>query len=186
MAMPQPVMPQLSEAAFLLWEKGQRGKFELHLGFVYAVSGGTLSHDRIAFNIRTLLERQLRRPCRTYGSDVKVRISSNTCYYPDLTVSCEEVDDSATILGRPKIVVEVLSPSTQEYDLVEKRAAYREMPALRAYAIAHSDSRRVEVDRRNAAGSWETEVFDSGDALVDGYCLSLDQIYAGTALARAE
>ena len=181
MAMPDPVIPQLSEQAFLLWEEGQRDKFELHRGRVYAFAGGTLDHDRIAFNIRSLLERQLKPPCRTHGSDVKVRISSNTCYYPDVTVSCEKVAGSARIIGQPKIVVEVLSPSTQEYDLVEKRAAYREVAALRAYAIAHSGSRRVRsIDAVFSAGTWETEVFDGGEALIDDYSLSLDQIYAGT------
>lgn len=181
--MPQPIVPQLSEAAFVLWEEGQREKFELHRGFVYAFAGVTLGHDRIVFNIRSLLERQLRLPCRTSGSDVKVRISNDTCYYPDVTVSCEDVADSATMIRQPRIVVEVLSPSTRDYDLVEKRAAYREMHALRGYVIAHSGSRRVEVDRRTADGAWGTEVFDSGDALIDGYSLPLDRVYAGTAPA---
>lgn len=184
--MPQPVIPQLSEQAFLLWEEGQCEKFELHRGLVYAFAGGTVGHDCIVFNIRSLLAQQLSPPCRTYGSDVKVRISSDTCYYPDATVSCEGPAFSATILGEPRIVVEVLSPSTRRYDLVEKRAAYREMPALRAYAVAYSDLRRIEVDHRNPDGAWETEIFDGGEARIDEYSLSLDQIYAGTALAAAE
>lgn len=180
--MRQPVIPQLSEAAFLQWEESQSGKFELHRGFIYAFAGGTVDHDRIAFNVRSLLEQRLQPPCRTYGSDVKVRIANDTCYYPDVTVSCEEIDHSATMITQPRIVIEVLSRSTQGYDLVEKRAAYREMQLLRAYVIIHSDSRQIEVDRRNQHGLWGTDVFENEDALIDGHSFTLDQVYAGTAL----
>ena len=178
----QPIIPQLNGPEFLLWEQAQSERYELNAGFVFAFAGGTAAHDRLAFNMRTLLESAFPSPCRTFGSDMKVRISSNTYYYPDVAVGCDTIADDATVLENPRIVVEVLSAATRGYDLVEKRAAYRTLASLRAYVVIDTDIRRVEVDRRDFAGKWETETFDVGEALLDGSRLSLDAIYAETAI----
>jgi len=180
--MRQPIIPQLNGPEFLLWEQAQSDRYELHAGFVFAFARGTAAHDRLAFNARTLLESAFPPPCRTFGSDVKVRISSNTYYYPDVTVVCDALPDDATVLENPRIIVEVLSPATRGYDLVEKRSAYRTLASLRAYVVIYTDMRRIEVDRRGFRGQWETETFDVGEALADDARLSLDAIYAGTSI----
>lgn len=178
--MRQPIVPQLEGPSFILWEHAQRERYELHRGFVFAFAGGTIIHDRLAFNMRVALEGLFSTPCRTTGSDVKVRISQDTYYYPDVTVTCEPISGDETIIEQPRIVVEVLSASTSGYDLVEKRSAYRSSPSIVAYVIMHSDSRRVEVDCRSSNGNWETETFDDREAIVDGHRLQLDVLYAGT------
>lgn len=180
----QPIIPQLGGPEFLLWEQAQTERYELHHGFVFAFPGGTVDHDRIAFNTRMLLERSLMPPCRTFGSDVKVRIASNSYYYPDVTVACDGISGTATAIEKPTIVVEVLSPGTQSYDVVEKRAGYRAVESLKAYVIIHTEIRRVELDARNLGGLWKTEILDLGEARFEGALIAIDEIYQGTSLDR--
>jgi len=180
----EPVIPQLAEREFLSWEAAQDGKFELHHGFVMAFAGGTVDHDTIAFNIRTALSTLFPAPCRTFGSDVKLRAASDVFYYADAGVVCEALAGDATVIEQARIVVEVLSRSTRSYDLVEKRAAYRGMESLRAYVIVHADMRRVEVDERGRE-SWRTDTYDAGDAFIDGRAVGLDAVYAGSSLEIA-
>ena len=180
--MREPIIPQLVEREFLSWEAAQEAKFELHRGFVMAFAGGTVDHDTITFNVRTALDRLFPAPCRSFGSDVKVRVAADTFYYADAGIVCEAVAGDATVIERARIVAEVLSRSTRSYDLVEKRAAYRSLASLAAYVIVHSDARRVEVDSRGNGGVWRTETYDVGDAFIEGRVLALDVIYARSSL----
>lgn len=181
--MRQPILPQLDGPSFLQWEKAQPERYELHHGFVFAFAGGTAAHDQIAFNVRTFLSKSFPPPCRTFGSDMKLRVADDIYYYSDVSVTCTKTSDGATIVTEPQVVVEVLSPSTQGYDLVDKRVGYRTVPSLLAYVIVHSDVRRVEVDRRDARGEWHTETIDSGDLLLGRNALSLDTLYAQTSVS---
>lgn len=180
--MRERVTPELSGDDFLRWEAQQPGKHELHHGFVFALAGGTTDHGTLASNMLALLRSAFPSPCRTFGSDVKVRLAADIFYYPDVSVVCRPIPAVMTFLESPCVVVEVLSPSTRTYDLVDKRAAYRALDALDAYVIVHSDLRRVEVDGRDG-GSWRTVTYDDdGDALVAGRLIRLADIYADTSL----
>ncbi|MGP6156900.1 MAG: Uma2 family endonuclease [Vulcanimicrobiaceae bacterium] len=183
--MREPIIPQLAEREFLSWEAAQDGKFELHRGFVMAFAGGTIDHDTIAFNLRACLDRLFPAPCRTFGADVKVRVSADTFSYADAGVVREAVAGDATVIERARIVAEVLSRSTRSYDLIEKRAAYRSMPSLTAYVVVQAEMRRVEVDVRAQDGSWRTETYDDGEAFVEGRVIPLDAIYARSSLEDA-
>jgi Uma2 family endonuclease len=179
--MKEPVVLQLIGPEYLSWEARQERKFELHRGFVLAFAGGTIDHDTIAFNVRSAFDR-LFPECRTFGSGVKIRVAEDTYYYPDVSLVCEPVAGEATFLETATVIVEVLSRGTRAYDVVEKRASYRGMPGLKAYAIVHTDVRRVELDMRAPGGTWSTETIDDGDVHVHGKVLSLDTIYARSSL----
>ena len=180
----EPVIPQLTASQFLSWADGQEAKFELHRGFVLSFAGGTIDHDTIAFNMRVLLAQKYPAPCRTFGSDVKVRVAEDTIYYADVGVVCDEVSGKDTIVDRPRIIVEVLSPSTHGYDLVEKRASYRGLSSLVAYVVVHATMRRLDIDERTSTGEWQTQSIDGGEAYCDGRALSLPAIYARTRLGE--
>ncbi len=182
--MREPIVPQLAEREFLIWEAAQSLKFELHRGFVMAFAGGTVDHDTIAFNVRAALDRLFLPPCRTFGADVKLRVASDTFYYADAGVVCEPVAGDAMVIERARIVAEVLSRSTRSSDLVEKRAAYRGMAPLAGYVVVHVEMRRVEVDVRRPDGSWRTETYDEDEAFVDGRAITLDAIYARSSLEK--
>jgi Uma2 family endonuclease len=180
--MRDPIIPELLFEEFLSWEARQPEKFELHSGFIVAFAGGTSIHNTLSLNLVFALRRCYPPPCRAYGSDMKVRVSENTSYYPDASATCEEVAEGASFIESPQIVGEVLSPSTRTYDLIDKRAAYRRLPGLLASVIVHTDRRLVEVDR-TVFGRWETVNIDDGRIAVGRLSVDLDEIYAMTSLA---
>jgi Uma2 family endonuclease len=181
--MPGPVLPQLNGDDYLRWEARQPAKFELHEGFVMAFAGGTIDHGRIALNLQVAFDRLFPAPCQAFGSDVKIRVSASTFYYADAGTICVDVDPHATVIEAPRVVGEVLSPSTRAYDFVEKRAAYRSLPSLEFYVVVPTSLRRIEVDARGADRAWSTAVADHGEAYLGGRALSLDEIYARSSLS---
>lgn len=174
----QPIIPEFTGEEYLRWESARPEKYELHFGFIVSFAGGTLGHDRIAFAMRSALENRLV-SCVTFGSDVKVMVAHDSYFYPNATVVRGEVDFAATEILKPTIVVEVLSPSTQAYDRIDKRAAYRKLPSLRAIVIVHTETRRVEVDDRGGMrGAWHSICYDDAThARIGDIELPLDEIY---------
>lgn len=174
--MREPVLREMSADEYLAWEQTQRERYELHHGFAFAFAGGTFDHDQIAFALRVALGEMFPAPCRTFGSDVKIRVASETFFYADVGVVCEPVEGRALFVERPRIVAEVLSRSTRGYDLVEKRSAYRALPSVEAYIVVHTAMRRVEVDGR-VGERWETVTYDDEIAFVGTRPVSLEQVY---------
>jgi Uma2 family endonuclease len=137
-------------------------------GEVWAMAGGTPDHAAIAVNVTTLLSNPLRgMPCRVFGSDLRVRVrATGLGTYPDASVICGKVqfdpqDRSKTTATNPKVLVEVLSPSTEQYDLGEKLAHYKKVPSLEEILFVSTEDRRVELWRREKRG-WRSVVFTSG------------------------
>jgi Uma2 family endonuclease len=181
--MREPLIPQLDAEEYLHWENRQRDRFELHHGFVVAFAGGTVDHDTIAFNLRVALSHAFPPPCRTLGSDVKVKVSEDVVFYPDATVACKPLRGDATVVSAPKIVCEVLSESTRTYDLVDKRSAYRGVKTLTAYVVVHTQARRIEVDTRTAERDWQTTVFEDDRFAIGAAEIPISDVYRLTTLA---
>ena len=98
---------------FLDWERQQELRYEFDGVGPVAMTGGTLRHSDIASLIDVALRQRLRRPCRAFRGDVKVRVATNRYRYPDAVVSCSEpLPEDSDILPDPVVVFEVLSPST--------------------------------------------------------------------------
>ena len=130
-------------------------------GQIYAMVGASNIHNLIAGSLFASLRSHLNPPCHVYTSDMKVRVD-NDFYYPGLSVSCEPVTDIAYYLETPVLIVEVLSPTTEGRDRVEKSLAYRRLSSLKEYVLVSQDKVQVEVLRR-ATGGWEIETFSVGD-----------------------
>jgi Uma2 family endonuclease len=145
-------------------------KHEYLAGVVYAMSGVTLDHDRIAGNIIVSLHTQLRgKPCEVFSSDVKVRIQRDSAtffYYPDAIVDCSGPHKgSAVYLEEPRVIFEVLSPSTERVDRGEKRLNYQALPSLETYVLVDQARLAVNAYRRTRDG-WALEILtSSGDTL---------------------
>ena len=163
--MNEPGAIELTAQEYLEWESRQATKSELHHGFVVAFAGGTLGHNLLARRVGNVLAAIFPSPCVVFASDVKVKISADMFFYPDVGVVCDEVDQKALFVERPRVVVEVLSPSTRGYDSIEKRAAYRSLASLEAYIIVHTDVRRIEVDARRSSEIWQTSLYHELDVL---------------------
>lgn len=125
-------------------------------GEVFAMSGTSKNHNRIALNTAFHLRSVTRGTgCGVYMSDMKVRIEAgNRFYYPDVVVSCAPSDGEAYFERNPCLLAEVLSPSTEATDRREKWLAYRDLPSLRYYLLISAQEPRAEAYCRQPSGGW--------------------------------
>lgn len=187
MSLPQPVHP-MTLAEFLAWDETQAEKAEFFAGEIFMMSGATNEHNLVAVNVLTSLRQRVRGgPCLVYNSDTKVLIESEESgFYPDIAVSCDPRDRSSRLgLRHPKLIVEVLSPSTRDFDSTEKRQIYQTLDSLQEYLLIDTERRFVELYRRQAAG-WSYFAFGPTDSVrlesVD-LALTMDEIYEDVELA---
>ncbi len=149
-------------------------RYEYVDGYVYMLAGGTADHSTISINLTSLLHSLLRSShCRVYNSDLKVRLSQKRYVYPDASVSCDQRDrGSSDTVQFPRLIVEVLSSSTEAYDRGRKFAYYRACPTIQEYVLIDTQRQAVEVYRRQSDTLWTLHPFGPGD-LVDLASLSL-------------
>jgi Uma2 family endonuclease len=125
---------------YLAGEEECEIKHEYLGGAVHAMAGGTVDHAAISANAIGSLVAQLRdKPCRTFTSDLKVRIDlpeHTRFYYPDVQVGCHPGAGDDRYQDRPTVVVEVLSESTRRTDMGEKKDAYLAIPSLKVLLLA--------------------------------------------------
>lgn len=143
-------------------------KHEYIDGQVYAMSGGSLAHSRISLNICNALEAALEaagKPCFVYNSDAAARLSARRYTYPDASVTCDEGDRSTpdkTEVQVPRVIVEVLSDSTEAYDRGRKFGYYRACPHVQEYTLIATKYQLVEVYRRMSP-RWTYDAYGPGD-----------------------
>lgn len=153
---------------YLAWEPTQTDKHDYVRGEVFAMTGGTLRHNRAAIAAVTTWKTHLQgSPCMVFSGDVKVAVDETVhWFYPDVVVTCSErdlADLDAVAVREPVLVLEVLSPSTAAYDRGDKFLSLQKLPSLQEYALLNAVAPRLEVFRRNAAGRFEHFVFEGAD-----------------------
>jgi Uma2 family endonuclease len=183
--MAQPARQTIPFDEYLRMEEMSPIKHEWLGGTVWAMAGGTPAHAAIAVNVTTQLSTQLRgRSCRVFGSDLRLRVkASGLGTYADASVVCGKLqhdpeDRSRTTILNPKLVVEVLSPSTEKYDRGEKLEHYKRIASLEEIVLVAHDRRRVEVWRREKK-AWRHESYEEGVAPLRSLdCeLSITEVY---------
>lgn len=183
-------LPLLSEEEYLTQERAAEFRSEFIAGEVFAMSGGSQRHSRLAVRVSSEIDAHLReKPCHVFSPDMRVRTPRTGAYlYPDVSVVCGEVKsylDAVDLLTNPLVIVEVLSPSTANYDRGEKFELYREFPSLQDYLLIHTENTHVEYYARQADGSWLfREYRNAGDrariASIE-FDLDLGNLYKGVA-----
>ena len=148
---------------YLSLEKASNVKHEYLAGQIYAMAGGTPEHAALQGAVHGLLFPQVRAGrCRAHGSDLRVRVlATGLDTYADVAIVCgpRELDpEDKNAVTNPTLLVEVLSPSTQDYDCGEKFAHYKRIPSLRQYVLVSPDEHRVEVWTRDDEGAWTSVV----------------------------
>ena len=140
-------------------------RYEFIDGYVYMMAGGSADHSTISINVTSLLHSLLRgSSCRVYNSDLRVRLPKTRYVYPDASVSCDPRDRGPIdIVQYPRLIVEVLSPSTEAYDRGKKFAYYRTCPTLQEYVLVDTQRQAVEVFGRQADTLWTLHLFGPGD-----------------------
>ena len=145
-------------------------KSEYFQGEVFAMAGASPRHVWIVANIVAEFRQQLKgKPCRVSASDLRLRVTPGGLYtYPDVMVVCGEpkfVDDGTDTIMNPKVVIEVLSPSTEQYDRGHKAQQYRTIDSLQELALVSQYGPGVEVFRRHELGTWLLTDFTGFDAI---------------------
>jgi Uma2 family endonuclease len=158
--------PKLTPEEYFVWEEKQLLRHEYLNGELYAMSGGTQNHGRIASNIIFIVKGHLRGGgCQVGNSDCRVNILETKDYvYPDVSVTCDERDITAIqAIQYPCLIVEVLSPSTASYDRGDKFRLYRRNPSLQDYVLVDAEKIAIDLYRKNDLGNWEIFNYQLGD-----------------------
>lgn len=155
---------------YLVLERKAAYKSEYFRGEITAMSGASRAHNLITLDIATELNNQLRgHECEVYSSDMRVQITHSQAYfYPDVVVACNEPkfeDDFMDSIINPVIIMEVLSPSAEEYDRGEKFEYYKQLPSLKEYILVAQD--KISLEHYVMQGTeWELTTFaDPTDTL---------------------
>jgi Uma2 family endonuclease len=177
-----------SEDEYLEVERRSETKHELISGLIVAMAGGTFRHNDVAANTLTALRVLLRgKGCKAVGSDQRVHVPATGLFtYPDVTVVCGTPEfhpkDRDTLLN-PRVLVEVLSDSTEAYDRGAKFAHYRSIPSFVEYLLVAQDEPRVEHFKRFETGQWLLTVYRGESARVElpalGCELRVGELYEG-------
>lgn len=152
----------LTPEEYLQLEAQSPTKYEYIDGEVYAMAGASDAYVTIAGNLFALLRSHVRSTgCRVYISDMKARIEAhNRFFYPDVMVTCDPRDSETSDYKRfPKLIVEVLSDSTEAFDRGDKFADYQTLGSLQEYVLINTRHQRVECFRRNEAGLWVLQYY---------------------------
>ncbi len=165
-------------------------RHEFRSGELVDMSGGTINHSlTIANIIRQLGNRLERSGCRFFDSNLRVRISRKTLYsYPDVTVVCGEPESDpdeprGETVVNPRLVIEVLSPSTELFNRTKKFVQYQRIESFQEYVLVSQDEPRIETSFRHPDGLWMLDSAAGLDAVIKlrslGIELPLAEVFAG-------
>jgi len=176
---------------YLEIEKDSFEKHEYYRGEIFVMAGAGHVHNLIFTNTFGNLFIALKgKGCKPYGSDFRIHIPENSLFtYPDISIICGEVitskEDEETGT-QPTIIVEILSPSTKNYDRGEKFMLYRAIPTLIEYILIDSESIHVEHFAINKKGLWQLKEHNKLEEkiIIETFNiqLQLEDLYEGTKL----
>jgi Uma2 family endonuclease len=163
-------------------------KHEYLQGQIVAMAGASKAHVIITGNLSALLVNHLRGTgCISYATDMKVRLPElNFFYYADLAVTCDERDRNSDedFILHPKLIVEVLSASTEAFDRGDKFADYRTIAELEEYILIHQKQILVERFQRQSDNLWMPQVYRTGDRVEFasiGFFCAIEALYENIA-----
>lgn len=174
-----------SYAEYLAYERDSGMKHEYDGGEILAMAGGSPRHNALASRVSAALEAGRQPGCVAFQSDQRIRVvATGKTTYPDASLVCgpierDPADASGTTITNPTLIVEVLSPSTEQDDRGAKWHHYQLIPSLREYVLVSQSQVRVERYRRLAAGGWEYEDATEGSLdLSSGGTFDLARLYS--------
>jgi len=179
-----------SVAEYLELERAAEERHEYHDGEILAMAGGSPDHSFISANLVGELRNALKgKPCRVGESNLRIGIPGVSRYvYPDAAIICGPLlydprDTERQTIVNPKVIIEVLSPSTEGYDRGDKFAQYREIESFAEYILVSQDRANVESLLRQSDGAWSILAFSDRAGMAQirslGLKIPLSEIYAG-------
>lgn len=176
---------------FFAWQEKQPERYELVDGFpVRMMAGARNVHDDIVVNVLAELRNQLRGSgCRPFTGDGSVETRPGQIRRPDIGVDCGRRDPNATRATLPRVVVEVLSPSTRDFDTIGKLEEYKLVDGLERILVVEPNAPEVMMWVRGTDGSWRQGLRRGLDQEIDmpeiGVTLPLAEIYDGVSFPAA-
>lgn len=182
---------------YLHLERDALERHEFHDGEVLSMAGGAYFHSLINANVGGEVRNALRgKPCRVLDSNLKVGIASTRSFvYPDTTILCgtprfDPRDPSGQTVSNPRVVIEVLSPTTEAYDRGEKFNRYRELESFEEYILVSQSRPSIETFYRQPDGTWLFTPYSGLEAIAKirsvGVDLLLSEVYGGVDFAAAQ
>lgn len=169
---------------YLAYEQDSGMKHEYDDGEIYAMAGGSRRHNALASRISAALESARKPGCVAFQSDQKVRVlATGKAVYPDASMVCgalegDPADPTGATVTNPALIVEVLSPSTEDEDRGRKWQHYQMIPSLREYVLVSQGEPRIEHYRRLQSGAWEYRDTSEGSVQLEcGAVLDLARLY---------
>lgn len=165
----------ISVTDYLAAEEASEVRHEYLGGLVYAMAGETRAHNTIALNLATAIRQRLKAPCKLYMSGIMVNFQirqDEFYYYPDLVVTCDPQDNDARIVRAPKVILEVLSESTERVDRRERFLAYTTIESLEQYVLVAQD--KIEATSFRRANGWRPEKVSGPGAVLAIEALELN------------
>ncbi|WP_231427673.1 MULTISPECIES: Uma2 family endonuclease [Pedobacter] len=172
-------------AEYLEMEKASQEKHEYFQGEIFSMAGASTNHNEIFTNLFLEIGALLGKPCRPYGSDLRMQITANGLFtYPDISIYCNglnhsDIDNESFI--EPTLIIEILSPSTKDYDRGHKFDLYKDIPTLKEYILIDSEAISVEAFYLNGKQNWELIEYKKIDEAVKfvsmGFEVPLNEIY---------
>src|SRR5262245_35340594 len=155
-ALTQP--SQWTAQQYLDYERGSDSRHEFVGGQVYDMAGASERHLQLCSALNFLLYGQmLERPCQVFQSDMRVQADDSSYFYPDIVAICDQaqyLDGSRDTLLNPTVVIEVLSPSTEDFDRGRKFKQYRGIASLQDYILVSQNQIQVEHFTRQESDTW--------------------------------
>jgi Uma2 family endonuclease len=187
-------LPYVTPEQYLEFDRNAEFKHEYFFGEIVCMPGGSFAHNLIAANATgELRNRLMSGPCRVLNSDMRIAVDTKSGYvYPDVSVVCgapEFFGERQDTITNPKLIVEVLSPSTSEYDLGVKFHLYLLLPALSDYVLIAQDRIWIEHWYRSSDGGWKSIVLEDPNGILDitsqNCQIPVSQLYLGVDLPAA-
>ncbi|MBX3188172.1 MAG: Uma2 family endonuclease [Labilithrix sp.] len=184
--MAQPFQPRhrYSYAEYLAYERDSGLKHEYDDGDILAMAGGSRRHNALASRVTAALEVARKPGWVAFQSDQKIRVlATGRASYPDASMVCgpiegDPADPTGGTITNPSLIVEVLSPSTEQDDRGRKWQHYQLIPSLREYVLVSQVDARIERYRRLPSGSWEYQDVTAGTLVLEtGAAIDLGALY---------
>jgi Uma2 family endonuclease len=182
--------PYMTIEEYLERERLSNDRHEYVDGRAYMMAGARENHNAIKSSAEISIGAQLlKRPCKTYSSDMKVETPSGLVGYPDIIVVCGEPqmrDSKRDVLLNPIVIIEVLSNSTELFDRTTKWSGYQTIPSLKEYLLVSQYTRKIEHYVRQHGDEWQYQEFTQADTVIAlpsiDCTLALADVYAKVTL----
>ncbi len=183
--MSQPVRQAWTVQEFFAWQEREAERYELVGGFPVGLrAGASNAHDRIVVNLVAELRNQLRRgACRPVTGDGSVETYPGQIRRPDVGVDCGRFDPAGYKAAEPRVVAEVLSSSTRDFDAFHKLEEYRTVSSITHILLVEPNAPEVAMWSRASDGTWEASRIEGVENTVElpavGVSLPMSEIYDG-------